>query len=327
MSKAVAFWWASFTAAVCLNLAACTSTQISSTAPTGTKCQVNVSNSTPSFNSTGGSGTLSVSAERDCQWSVASDTSWVSINGASSGQGDASVSYVVAANSLPSPRSGTLAIASTTIQLSQAAAPCLFTLASGGSNIGVAGGGLSVALSTQTGCSWTATPADAWIAVTGGRSGSGPATVSLSVSANAGAARSGRVIVGGQTYTVTQDGVAPPSPTPTPTPTPPPTSNPPSPPPSDPTPTPTPPPPPPPPPPPKTVHLDGSAIAITGRCPTLRFLVMGTLVVTDGSTDYPKKSKCRDVHEGSRVTVDGVADNNGTVKATTVAIKNDDDDG
>jgi hypothetical protein len=54
---------------------------------------------------------------------------------------------------------------------------------------------------------------------------------------------------------------------------------------------------------------------------------MGTLVVTDGSTDYPKKSKCRDVHEGSRVTVDGVADNNGTVKATTVAIKNDDDDG
>jgi hypothetical protein len=43
-----------------------------------------------------------------------------------------------------------------------------------------------------------------WISVTGGANGSGNGTVSFSVAANAGAARSGTLTIAGQTYTVNQ---------------------------------------------------------------------------------------------------------------------------
>src|SRR2546423_4418897 len=100
----------SYTIAITLGLAAgtagCTSTQTSTgiAEPSSQKCQVQVSNTPSTFPDAGGSGSLTVSATRDCGWSAAATANWVSM-ATTSGQGDATVAYSVAANSVPQPRS------------------------------------------------------------------------------------------------------------------------------------------------------------------------------------------------------------------------------
>jgi len=53
-------------------------------------------------------------------------------------------------------------------------------------------------------CGWTAVSNDDWITITGGASGTGNGTVTYSITANTGAARTGTITIGGQTFTVTQ---------------------------------------------------------------------------------------------------------------------------
>lgn len=62
----------------------------------------------------------------------------------------------------------------------------------------------SVAMTAAQGCGWTATSNDNWISITAGTTGSGNGTVNYTVAANTGAARTGSVIIGGQTFTVNQ---------------------------------------------------------------------------------------------------------------------------
>src|SRR3977135_4280790 len=106
-------------------IAACTSTQTSTgiTAPSSDKCQLQVSTSASSFSEAGGTGSLSVPTTRDCGWSPATNANWVLL-ASTSGQGDASISYSVAANSVPQTRSAAITVEGQAIQLSQAAAPC-----------------------------------------------------------------------------------------------------------------------------------------------------------------------------------------------------------
>jgi hypothetical protein len=292
---------------------ACTSSQTSLSSPTDTKCQINLSNSPSSFAASGGTGTLTVTTTRDCSWTISTDVVWVSIPGSRDGQGDASISYSVAVNPVPSPRSGLVAAGSERVQLSQAAAACRFSLSRSSDTIGAPGGPLSVDVSTLTGCSWTATSGSSWISITSGQAGNANGTVALVVSANSGAGRVGQVEVAGQLYTVTQaapppTAPAPPTPAPTPAPPTPPPTPPPAPPPSSPIP----------------VHLEGRAQAVVGVCPALQFLVSGTTVYTDSSTSF-KKGNCRDLKSGSSVSVDGVREGN-AVKARTVEFDKDDDD-
>ena len=259
-------------ATICLSLIvsalACTSSKTSLTSPTDTKCQVNLSNSPSSFAANGGTGTLTVTTTRDCSWTISTDVVWVSIPGPRDGQGDASISYSVGVNPVPSARSGLVAAGSMKVQLSQAAAVCRYSLSRSSDTIGAAGGPISVDVSTLTGCSWTATSASSWISITSGQSGNANGTVALVVSGNSGAGRVGEVNVAGQVYTVTQ--AAPPPTAPAPagttdadasansgatdadarTPAPPAT-----------------PPPPPPPPSPISVHLEGRAQAWSGDAP------------------------------------------------------------
>src|SRR5881628_1077808 len=96
-------------AAACL-AAACTSTQTSVTSPSSDKCQVGVSNAPSSYAATGGSGTVTITAARDCTWSIGTNASWIAINGSAEGQGGASIPYTVAPNPVPSARSGAIVV-------------------------------------------------------------------------------------------------------------------------------------------------------------------------------------------------------------------------
>ena len=278
-------------------LACSTTSQTSVTAPDASKCQVTVGGTTTSFGATGGSGSISVSAARECSWTATSGASWISINGSASGQGDGIVGYSVAANQVPAPRSGALNIASATVQLSQAGAPCAFTLSRARDSVVAAGGPLSVGVSTLAGCAWNATALDPWLIVAAGQSGNASGTVTLSVAANGGDARVGHASIAGQTFTVSQAAAGAPPTNPLPT-DPPPTN----------------------PPPPTKVHLDGTVRLLVGSCPNLQFVVNDTLVVTDESTDYPKKPSCEDMRSGVHVVVDGLRDG-AVVRAQTIEIK------
>lgn len=293
-------------------IAACTSSQTSVTAPTTSdRCDVHATTNTSTFTSAGGNATIAVATTRDCTWTITTDNNWVTISGARSGQGEASVAYAVAANPVPTARSGAIVVGGDRVELSQAAAPCRFSLSRASDSIASSGGRLSVDVSTLSGCSWTAASTQSWIAVASGQSGNSNGTVVLSIASNNSARRVGMVNVAGQIYTVTQDATPAPTPGPSPIPTPP---------------GPTPPPTPTPPPPSGDLHLEGSASGVSGGCPNISFSLGGTLVVADGSTDY-KKGGCSDVRNGRDLKVDGVQ-TGGTVKATQIQLgKGNDDQG
>ena len=80
--------------------------------------------------------------------------------------------------------------------------PCSYALSSTGTSIGAAGGSGSIEVGTVGGCTWTPVSGASWISVSGGGSGNG--TVTYTVQANAGAARTGTITVGGQAFTITQ---------------------------------------------------------------------------------------------------------------------------
>jgi hypothetical protein len=159
-------------------------------------------------------------------------------------------------------------------------------LSKSGAGIGYSGGRLSVDLTTLTGCAWTASSGDGWLVVSSGQSGNASGTVGVSVSANTGAARVGHVIVGGQTYTVTQDGA--------------------------------------PPPPPKIADFQGAVSNLSGNCPNVTFKAGSAVVVADNSTDF-QKSKCSDLQNGRMASGQGVVQTNGTIKATQIQTDKKDD--
>src|SRR5690242_17928940 len=111
---------------VALLAPACGSSSVNVVGPTTAKCQVSVSNSMASAPATGGSGTVSVDATRDCTWTASANAAWISITSAASGQGAGAVSYRVAPNQDPSARRGTVAVNDQQVQISQEAAPCRF---------------------------------------------------------------------------------------------------------------------------------------------------------------------------------------------------------
>ena len=290
-------------AAACL-AAACTSTQTSVTSPSSDKCQVGVIIEPSSFGATGGSGTVTITAARDCTWSISTNAGWIAINGSAQGQGAASISYTVAPNAVPSARSGAIVIGSHSVQLSQAAAACRFALSRSSDDIGPKGGRLSVDVSTLSGCNWTATSGNNWITVSSGQSGNSNGTVGLTVAANTGASRVGRVNVAGQNYTVVQDAAPAPLPAPTPSPTPAPAPQPPGP----------------------RAEFSGLVIGPSGRCPNLTFTVSGRTIVTDNSTNF-KGLSCDDVAKGGRVVKgSGPTDSSGAIHADVVERVRDDEE-
>src|SRR5262249_16466603 len=68
------------------------------------------------------------------------------------------------------------------------------------------GGSGTFAVTATAGCQWSAISSDPWILIGSGASGTGNGMVALSVTANTGATRTGRIQVAGATFTVNQSG-------------------------------------------------------------------------------------------------------------------------
>jgi hypothetical protein len=297
---------AAFLLAIAAGSAACTSTETSTAvvAPSAQKCQVTAAATPAVFPAAGGQGTLTVSATRDCTWSIGSTANWVSMATAN-GQGDASIPYTVDANPLPAARTATFSVGGQTVDVNQSAAPCRYSWNVSSLSVGFGGGSLQASLPTLTGCSWTASSDAAWLRITSGQTGTASGTVSVVADANPGAQRIAHVTAGGQSLTVIQEGApAPPAPAPPPTP---------------PAPVPTPPAPPPVPPLPPVI-TDGTVAAVIGRCPAVVFVVKTTTIVVNKSTEF-KGGDCSDLRSGADVTVTGTLQADQKVLADKVQFK------
>ncbi len=86
-----------------------------------------------------------------------------------------------------------------------APAECTFSLIPTSASFTASAGTGTINVTASAGsCAWTAVSNDVWITITSGGSGTGSGQVNYSVAQNTGAARTGTITIGGQTFTVNQ---------------------------------------------------------------------------------------------------------------------------
>ena len=83
-------------------------------------CTYTLSSSNVSFNSSAGSGSVGVTAPSGCTWSASEAASWITLTSGSSGTGNGTVIYSVAANTTTSSRMTVLRIAGQIFTVTQA---------------------------------------------------------------------------------------------------------------------------------------------------------------------------------------------------------------
>ena len=189
--------------------AACTSSSSTVTSPTSVRCPVELAASPATVDAAGASGQIAIAVNRECTWDARSESAWITLAAPTSGQGEANLGYTAAANTQVAARRGTVVVNDSRIEIAQSAAACRFELSAPGGSVAPAGGSLSVTVSAQATCAWTAVSQVDWVRIDGGREGNGQGAVTMSVSANTGVARQGTVLIAGQSYTVSQAAAPP----------------------------------------------------------------------------------------------------------------------
>jgi Putative binding domain, N-terminal/Viral BACON domain len=168
-------------------------------------CTYELSQPEQNVGAAGGPATVGVLAPAGCSWTALSNASWLTVESGAGGSGNGTVGLMVAAN-VGGERTGTVTIAGRTHTIRQAAAPvpCSYSLNSSSASVPATASSISVGVTTQPGCAWTAASQASWITVRSGSSGTGSGMVHLDVAPNSGAERTGSVTIAGATFTVRQ---------------------------------------------------------------------------------------------------------------------------
>ena len=165
-----------------------------------------------SFSAEGGSASVAISSNQS--WTATTSDAWFSISSAE-GEGDATLSLTVVANTSTDSRSGTVTLkagdSSYTVSISQEGEDPILTISPESLSFSADGGNKSITVTSNL--SWTATSSDAWLTVSSS-SGEGDATLSVTADENVSIAnRTASVTFEGKdrtvTVNVTQDGAAP----------------------------------------------------------------------------------------------------------------------
>jgi len=168
-------------------------------------CSYTLSSASQNFSTTGGSGTVNVTASAGCSWTAASNVSWLTVTPGIGGSGNGSVSYSVAANT-GTARTGTLTIANQTFTVNQdgTSPTCQVSPNVGGFNFAYAGRQGQFQVTAASACSWSAQASVPWITINSGATGKGNGTVVFTIDTNMGAARTGTISVNGASLIVNQ---------------------------------------------------------------------------------------------------------------------------
>jgi trimeric autotransporter adhesin len=185
-------------------------------------CDVSIAGDRAEFGQSGGVGHIDVRASSaSCSWTALSDDPWIVLS-ARQGQGSTRLRYDVQPSS-GAPRTGLITVGGQRFSVVQADG-CTYDVHPPSHSVTAAGGVATVQIATAAACPWTAVSDVPWIAVAGPTTGSGPATMTLTVDATPGPARTGSALVAGHRVSVSQQaadpapgpGPAPPAPPPPP---------------------------------------------------------------------------------------------------------------
>jgi vibriolysin len=169
-------------------------------------CSLTLASQNQSMDAAGGAGTVTVTGSAGCSWTATSSVDFITITAGTSGAGNGSVSFDVAANPGSASRTGRIAIGDQTFIVSQAGAvACSVAISPATQSIAAAGGAGTFAVSAPPACGWTASANASFITVTSGASGSGSGTVAFNIAPNVDAApRTGTITVLNQVFAVSQ---------------------------------------------------------------------------------------------------------------------------
>jgi hypothetical protein len=178
-----------------------TVTQAAGAAP----CTYSISPTEANIGPDAAQGTVTVTAGAGCAWTATSNAAWITVTAGATGTGNGTVVLGLTANT-GAERTGTVTIASQTFTVTQrtGVASCSYSISPTNQSVGSGATTGTVAVTTASGCTWTAASSAPWLTVTQGASGSGDGSVGFSVAANTGAARTATLTIGGQIFTLTQ---------------------------------------------------------------------------------------------------------------------------
>jgi Putative Ig domain/Divergent InlB B-repeat domain/Putative binding domain, N-terminal/Viral BACON domain len=160
----------------------------------------------------GASDSVDVQCDLDdnCPWTASSGVPWITITSGSTGNGDGTVYYTVAANTSVNLRYGSLTVADRTYQVEQdGVSACTYAVSPTKASYDSGAEGGAVSVTTDDDCSWTASANASWLSISSGNSGTGNDTVGYAIAANTTTNwRSGTLTVAGRTVTVNQAGLS-----------------------------------------------------------------------------------------------------------------------
>ena len=186
----------------------CRSTSTNVTGPSSAKCALTLAGAGLNVPGDGGTGSISVTTNRECTWTASSANDWLTVTSGTSGQGPGAVAFRAAENPAAVGRTGVITVGTQRVEVQQQAATCSYVVTPPTASISTAGGNLSFEVAARDGCGWTAQAVASWTSVTQGTAGSGNGTVVVAVAANGGASRSTTLAIAGRTVTLTQAGAS-----------------------------------------------------------------------------------------------------------------------
>jgi hypothetical protein len=162
-----------------------------------TVCSYELSPDSAEFGSDAASGTFSVTAPADCTWSAVSNASWLVVTSGGQGAGPGTIAYTVARNTEIPGRTAGITLTDRTFTVFQGGDPstCEYSVSPVDFETCMPAGTLTIMVSTENSCPWTAAPDASWLDVTSGSSGSGSGVITVAFTENYDARRLGIVMV------------------------------------------------------------------------------------------------------------------------------------
>lgn len=169
-------------------------------------CDYNLTGSPATFTPTGGPGTLTVATTAGCSWTATSSVSWITL-GSTTGTGNGSLTFSVAANTTALTRTGAIVVGGHQFIINQAGdAICALNVTITGGPVPAAGGFVTLAIATGTGCPWGVSSPSTFVGIPPNL-GVGPVSMQIGFGPNPSSeSRIATLIVSGASYQVLQLG-------------------------------------------------------------------------------------------------------------------------
>ncbi len=171
-------------------------------------CAYSISPATRTQDSGSATGAVAVVARDGCEWSVINTNDWITILSSAVGSGSGQVMYSVAANPTSATRTGKILVGDQFLTVRQyGTAPCSYLIFPGGQTHDAGGATGMITVTTQAGCPWGVSNSNPWITILSIVTNASGGQVTYSLSSNsASVARSGNILVAGQSFAVVQLG-------------------------------------------------------------------------------------------------------------------------